>query len=143
MATDDYPSIWESAHAVIAAVGRDNGDPESRRAGLLDALGPFVERPGLFSLGVRRPGNHIDNSKYVYYDGELSITIDQLSQGAGRAAGRDPQLRSAGGGNFHLHGRRRQLQPAPAPLQRRQEHLCRRAGRQAAESGLTYTAPAR
>ncbi len=81
MATDDYPSIRESAHAVIAAVGRDNGDPDSLRAGLLDALKPFIERPDLFSLGVKRPGNHIDNSKYVYYDGELSITIDQLPQG--------------------------------------------------------------
>ncbi len=40
MATDDYPSIRESAHAVIAAVGRDNGDPDSLRAGLLDALKP-------------------------------------------------------------------------------------------------------
>lgn len=30
---------------------------------------------------MKRPGNHIDNSKYIYYDGELSITLDQLPQG--------------------------------------------------------------
>ena len=81
MTTNDYPSIRESAQAVIEAIAQDSGDLESLRAALLDAIKPFVSRPDLFSLGVKRPGNHIDNSKYVYYDGELSITIDQLPQG--------------------------------------------------------------
>lgn len=76
-----YPSIRECAQAVIEAIGRGGEDLEAFRAEIYQALKPFVGRPDLFSLGVKRPGNHIDNSKYVYYDGELSITIDQLPQG--------------------------------------------------------------
>ncbi len=32
----------------------------------------------LSEAGVKRQGNHINNSKYLYYDGEMSITFDQL-----------------------------------------------------------------
>ena len=77
---DGYPSIRECAQVVIEAIGRGGEDLEAFRAEIYQALKPFVGRPDLFSLGVKRPGNHIDNSKYVYYDGELSITIDQLPQ---------------------------------------------------------------
>ncbi len=74
-------SIRECAKAVIEAIQRDPDDITKLRAGLLEATRPFLGRPDLFSLGVKRPGNHIDNSKYIYYDGELSITLDQLPNG--------------------------------------------------------------
>ena len=80
-AMSKHPSIRNMAQAVIAAIGREGENLEPLRVGLLEAVKPFIARPDLFSLGVKRPGNHIDNSKYVYYDGELSITIDQLPQG--------------------------------------------------------------
>ncbi|MFT5175391.1 MAG: putative metal-dependent enzyme (double-stranded beta helix superfamily) [Gammaproteobacteria bacterium] len=35
----------------------------------------------LSKAGVKRQGNHIDNSKYLYYDGVMSITFDQLPKG--------------------------------------------------------------
>ncbi len=81
MMTDEHPSTREMAQAVFAAIGRAGENLEPLRLGLLEAVKPFTERPDLFSLGAKRPGNHIENSKYVYYDGELSITIDQLPQG--------------------------------------------------------------
>src|SRR6185369_8120560 len=37
--------------------------------------------PDLLSLGVKRQGNHIDNSKYLYYDGQLVITLDEFPKG--------------------------------------------------------------
>ena len=80
MTQNTCPSIRDCAQAVIETIARDKGELETLRAGLRDALRPFLARPGLFSLGVKRPGNHIDNSKYLYYDGELSITLDQLPQ---------------------------------------------------------------
>ena len=33
------------------------------------------------SLGVKRQGNHIDNSKYLYYDGQLVISLDEFPKG--------------------------------------------------------------
>jgi predicted metal-dependent enzyme (double-stranded beta helix superfamily) len=74
-------SIRDCARAVIEAIAQDPTDISRLRAGLLEAAGPFIRRPDLYSLGVKRPGNHIDNSKYIYYDGDLSITLDQLPQG--------------------------------------------------------------
>ena len=36
----------------------------------------IVSLPDLLSLGVKRQGNHIENSKYLYYDGQLVISLD-------------------------------------------------------------------
>ena len=66
MTTQEHPSIRDMAQAVIAAIGREGDNLEPLRSGLLEAVKPFIARPDLFSLGVKRPGNHIDNSKYVY-----------------------------------------------------------------------------
>ena len=41
----------------------------------------IVAQPDLLSLGVKRQGNHIDNSKYLYYDGQLVITLDEFPKG--------------------------------------------------------------
>ena len=35
----------------------------------------------LSNAGVKREGNHIDNSKYLYYDGNMSITFDHMPKG--------------------------------------------------------------
>ena len=35
----------------------------------------------LSTVGVKREGNHIDESRYLYYDGEMSITFDHLPKG--------------------------------------------------------------
>ena len=41
----------------------------------------IVSLPDLLSLGVKRQGNHIDNSKYLYYDGQLVISLDEFPKG--------------------------------------------------------------
>lgn len=74
----DLCTIRECADAVRAAIQKNQSNLEGLRADLLEAARPFISRPDLFELGTKRPGNHIDNSKYIYYDGELSITLDQL-----------------------------------------------------------------
>ena len=48
---------------------------------LLEALrAPLTRILGsdLSGVGVKREGNHIDESRYLYYDGEMSITFDHL-----------------------------------------------------------------
>lgn len=79
--TEEVCSIRDCAAAVIDAIARAGDDGAALRDGLLAATRPFLQRPDLFSLGARRPGNHIDNSKYIYYDGEVSITLDELPHG--------------------------------------------------------------
>ncbi|NKB56204.1 MAG: hypothetical protein GKS00_07695 [Alphaproteobacteria bacterium] len=79
--TNALCSIRDCASAVVDVIERNADDDAGLRAGLLEATQPFLGRPDLFSLGVKRPGNHIDNSKYIYYDGELSMTLDQLPHG--------------------------------------------------------------
>lgn len=41
----------------------------------------IVAQPDLLKLGVKRQGNHIDNSKYLYYDGQLVISLDEFPKG--------------------------------------------------------------
>ena len=41
----------------------------------------IVSLPDLLSLGVKRQGNHIENSKYLYYDGQLVISLDEFPKG--------------------------------------------------------------
>lgn len=79
--TETLCSIRECAAAVIGAIESSGDDGDALRAGLIEATRPFLARPDLFSLGAKRPGNHIDNSKYIYYDGEVSITLDELPHG--------------------------------------------------------------
>ena len=48
---------------------------------LLDGLrGPLTRilASDLSNVGVKREGNHIDESRYLYYDGEMSITFDHM-----------------------------------------------------------------
>lgn len=35
----------------------------------------------LTNVGVKREGNHIDESRYLYYDGDVSITFDHMPEG--------------------------------------------------------------
>ena len=71
-------SIRECADAIRQVMVDNKDNLEGLRTGLLEAARPFISRSDLFELGTKRPANHIDNSKYIYYDGELSITLDQL-----------------------------------------------------------------
>lgn len=51
---------------------------------LIEALnGPITRilKSDLSDVGVKREGNHIDESRYLYYDGEMSITFDHMPEG--------------------------------------------------------------
>ncbi len=48
---------------------------------LLEALRAPIARileSDLSTVGVKREGNHIDESRYLYYDGDMSITFDHM-----------------------------------------------------------------
>jgi len=51
---------------------------------LIEALREPITRilnTDLSNVGVKREGNHIDESRYLYYDGEMSITLDHMPEG--------------------------------------------------------------
>jgi predicted metal-dependent enzyme (double-stranded beta helix superfamily) len=77
--SNDY-SVRNSARALIEAISQYDLDHDSQklRSGLLKATQALVARPDLFKLGTKRQANHIDNSKYLYYDGQLSLTLDEF-----------------------------------------------------------------
>jgi predicted metal-dependent enzyme (double-stranded beta helix superfamily) len=74
-------TVRQCAQTIIEAVRRLGADnpalSDSIRAPMLE----LVKRPDLKELGVKRDGNHIDWSRYLYYDGELSITLDNFPKG--------------------------------------------------------------
>lgn len=78
-------SIRESAQGVMRAIedaGENPGEnPEKLRRGILEATEQLRQRPDLMDLGTKRLANHIDTSKHLYYDGELSITFDLVPTG--------------------------------------------------------------
>jgi predicted metal-dependent enzyme (double-stranded beta helix superfamily) len=73
-------SVRASAMALIEAIDQYNLDRDSDklRRGLLEATQPLLARPDLMKLGTKRQANHIDNSKWLYYDGQLSLTLDEV-----------------------------------------------------------------
>jgi predicted metal-dependent enzyme (double-stranded beta helix superfamily) len=73
-------SVRASAMALIEAIDQYNADRDSDRLrrGLLQATQPLLTRPDLMKLGTKRQANHIDNSKWLYYDGQLSLTLDEF-----------------------------------------------------------------
>lgn len=79
----DPITIRETAQAVIKAVAEADNNAEKLRSGILQATEGLRQRPDLLELGTRRLANHIapEHSKHIYYDGELSITLDRVPTG--------------------------------------------------------------
>ena len=65
----------------MTIVKKHEGDNAGLMKALHDPLKRIIAQPDLLSLGVKRQGNHIDNSKYLYYDGQLVITLDEFPKG--------------------------------------------------------------
>ena len=79
MAQANY-TVRELADEVVRLVKLHGQDGKK----LLDGLREPVQRlmkSDLSTQGVKREGNHIDNSKYLYYDGQMSITFDHMPKG--------------------------------------------------------------
>ncbi len=77
------PAVRACAAQVMRVISEydQDRDPASLRMGLVEATRPLVKHPELFQLGTKRVANHIDNSRYLYYDGLLSMTLDEFPKG--------------------------------------------------------------
>lgn len=77
--TDPQPpyTVRDLAQEVQRQVSIHGSDGPKLLEGLRDPLSKILASD-LSNAGVKREGNHIDTSRYLYYDGEMSITFDHL-----------------------------------------------------------------
>lgn len=73
--------IRECAFEIIRISDAHAADGRALSQALRAPLQRIVALPDLLSLGVPRQGNHIDRSKYLYYDGQLVISLDEFPKG--------------------------------------------------------------
>src|SRR5262245_24389976 len=73
-------TVREPANEVQRHVALHGEDGPKLLEGLRDPLRKLMQRD-LAPLGVRREANHIDDSRYLYWDGEMSITFDHMPKG--------------------------------------------------------------
>lgn len=60
---------------VAAADCCGEGNVEGMRAAIAEPIRRLVQREDLLELGLPRPGNNVEESWYLYYDGELSAVL--------------------------------------------------------------------
>jgi hypothetical protein len=75
-----YP-LRDCAWKLISAFERHAGEHFQLREAIKDATQPLLERADLESLGVKRQGNFVANSKFLYYDGALEMTLNEMPPG--------------------------------------------------------------
>ncbi|MBS0559817.1 MAG: hypothetical protein JSR21_07160 [Proteobacteria bacterium] len=73
--------VRECAQALIAAFAAHTGDHARLRDAIRDATQPLTDRSDLTTLGVKRQGNFVTNSKFLYYDGGLEMTLNEMPPG--------------------------------------------------------------
>jgi hypothetical protein len=71
--TGEY-ALRNCAQTLIRLFDTYDGADDQLRQGILTAVRPLLERSDLTSMGAKRQGNFVNNSKYLYYDGQLEIT---------------------------------------------------------------------
>ena len=73
-------TMLDLAQAVQAQMAIHGKDAAKILEGIREPV-TKVLNSDLDGIGVMREGNHIDESRYLYYDGEMSITFDHLPEG--------------------------------------------------------------
>jgi predicted metal-dependent enzyme (double-stranded beta helix superfamily) len=84
MSPSDNPSSIRTCAArmmrTIEAWEQDH-DNDKLRQGLLESTLPVTRRADLYKLGTKRQANHIENAKWLYYDDQLTLELDQFPKG--------------------------------------------------------------
>ena len=74
-------AIRDCAQALMTLFEAPSRDEPVLREGILAATRALISRPDLTRLGVKRQGNFVNNSKFIYYDGQIEITLNQMPNG--------------------------------------------------------------
>jgi len=70
-------AIRDVANAVVA----NSGNPAALAKALAAPFGQLLATSELQTAGVPRSGNHVSNSFYLYYDGDLQVLLFELPKG--------------------------------------------------------------
>jgi predicted metal-dependent enzyme (double-stranded beta helix superfamily) len=74
-------AVRDCAQAIHAAIAMHGNDGAAIAPRIRAALAPLIQEPDLLERGVERQGNNVAFSRYLYYDGELSILIYEVPKG--------------------------------------------------------------
>jgi len=74
-------AVRDCAQAILAAIAEHGNDGPAIAPGIRAALAKLVQEPDLLERGIERQGNNVAFSRYLYYDGELSILIYEVPKG--------------------------------------------------------------
>jgi predicted metal-dependent enzyme (double-stranded beta helix superfamily) len=80
MPNDALLSVRDYARRMISTLDQPR-DSQAFRDALRSAMDDFLGRDDLLVLGVDRTANHQPWSSYLYYDGELTVAMSQISPG--------------------------------------------------------------
>lgn len=72
------PTVRDCAVAVWSAIERHGDDRNALLAAIQKPVGILLQRGDLQDLGIHRQGNNVAFSRYLYYDGELSILLFEV-----------------------------------------------------------------
>jgi predicted metal-dependent enzyme (double-stranded beta helix superfamily) len=70
-------SVRDCAKAVLEAIERSGDDPARLKSAMQAPVQRLLERDDLLELGVQRQGNNVAFSRYLYFDGQMSILLFQ------------------------------------------------------------------
>jgi predicted metal-dependent enzyme (double-stranded beta helix superfamily) len=79
-ATIDRYLVRESARELVRLFEEGGKTQEELSERILAATRRLLARADLPEFGVKRQGNFVNNSKYLYYDGQLEVTLNQMPQ---------------------------------------------------------------
>jgi len=74
-------AVRDCAQAILAAIAQHGNDGAAIAPRIRAALATLIQEPDLLDRGVERQGNNVAFSRYLYYDGELSILIYEVPKG--------------------------------------------------------------
>src|SRR6185295_10012440 len=74
-------AVRDCAQAIIAAIAKHGNNGAAIAPGIRAALAALMTEPDLLERGIDRQGNNVAFSRYLYYDGELSILIYEVPMG--------------------------------------------------------------
>ena len=74
-------AVRDCAQSILAAIAHHGNDGAAIAPAIRAALAALVQEPDLLERGIDRQGNNVSFSRYLYYDGELSILIYEVPKG--------------------------------------------------------------
>ena len=73
--------VRDCARRIVDAIESKANDATALGAAIRGALAPLIAQPDLTERGVPRAGNNVAFSRYLYFDGDVSILLFEVPNG--------------------------------------------------------------